>query len=129
MTTRPTIITTLHAALLLAATAAHAVTLSTPPLHPDAGGRLVCTAVHIGQRDVGITAQIMGDARQNVTDFVSTEWSSENAGMLASVTAESSADDARYCTVTVTGGGRSQVRAALEAFDADGVRTAIVEAR
>jgi hypothetical protein len=31
--------------------------------------------------------------------------------------------------VTVTGGGRSQVRAALEAFDANGVRTAVVEAR
>jgi len=80
-------------------------------------------------RSITLGVQILGDAQQNVTDFVSTEWSSETDGILASVAAESNLPEARYCKVTVGGGGRSQVRAALEAFDANGVRTAIVEAR
>lgn len=121
--------TALQAVALLAATAAHAATLSTPPLHPDAGGRLACTAVNTGNRPITIGVQIVGDAGQNVTLFVSTEWSSEVDGVLASVSAESNMPEARYCKVTIGGGGRSQVRAALEAFDADGNRTAIVEAR
>jgi hypothetical protein len=121
--------TALQAAALLAATAAHAATLSTPPLHPDAGGRLACTAINVGSRSITIGVQILDDAQRNVTDFVSTEWSSETDGILASVAAESNLPEARYCKVTVGGGGRSQVRAALEAFDANGVRTAIVEAR
>jgi hypothetical protein len=126
---RAGILRTIQATALLAATAAQAVTLTTPPLHPDAGGRLACTVVNVGQRALGITAHIIGESGQDVTDFVATEWSSESADVLASVDAESSADDARYCKVVVTGGGRSQVRAALEAFDATGARTAIVEAR
>jgi hypothetical protein len=121
--------TALQAAALLAATAAHAATLTTPPLHPDAGGRLACTAVNAGGRSITIGVQILGDAQQNVTEFVATEWSSETDGILASVAAESSLPEARYCKVTIGGGGRSQVRAALEAFDANGVRTAVVEAR
>jgi len=120
--------TALQAAALLAATAAHAATLTTPPLHPDAGGRLACTAINVG-RSITIGVQILDDAQRNVTDFVSTEWSSETDGILASVAAESNLPEARYCKVTIGGGGRSQVRAALEAFDANGVRTAIVEAR
>jgi hypothetical protein len=129
MRTRATIQTVLQLGLLLGATSAGAVTLSTPPLHPDPGGRLVCTAVNVGGRAIGIAARIVSDVGQNVTDFVATEWASEGDGVVASVAAESSAEAARYCTVTVSGGGRSQVRAALEAFDADGTRTAIVEAR
>ena len=121
--------TALQAAALLATTVAHAATLTTPPLHPDAGGRLACTAVNAGGRSITIAVQIVGDAGQNTTEFVATEWSSEADGILASVAAESTLTDARYCKVTIGGGGRSQVRAALEAFDADGVRTAIVEAR
>jgi hypothetical protein len=121
--------TALQAAALFAATAAHAATLTTPPLHPDAGGRLACTAINAGGRSITIGVQILDDAQQNVTDFVSTEWSSETDGILASVAAESNLPEARYCKVTIGGGGRSQVRAALEAFDANGVRTAIVEAR
>lgn len=113
---------------LLLATTAQAVTLTTPPLHPDAGGRLACTVVNVGQRPIGITAQIVGDGGQDVTDFVATVWADETTGVLASVDAESNADAARYCKVVVTGGGRSQVRAALEAFDATGTRTAVVEA-
>ena len=117
-----------QAMMLVIATAAHAVTLSTPPLHPDAGGRLVCTVVNVGGRRIDIAAQIVAEAGDNVTDFAATEWSSESDEILASVIAESSAEAARYCKVTVTGGGRSQVRAALEAFDENGVRTAVVEA-
>jgi len=118
----------LQAAALFAATA-HAATLTTPPLHPDAGGRLACTAVNAGGRPISIGVQILGDAGQNVTEFVATEWSSETDGILASVAAESNLPEARYCKVSIGGGGKSQVRAALESFDANGVRTAIVEAR
>jgi len=117
-----------QAMMLVIATAAQAVTLSTPPLHPDADGRLVCTVVNVGGRKIGIAAEVVADAGQNVTDFAATEWSSESAEIPASVVVESSAEAARYCKVTVTGGGRSQVRAALEAFDQSGTRTAVVEA-
>ncbi len=120
--------TALQAAALLAATAAHAATLTTPPLHPDAGGRLACTAVNAGGRAISIGVQIVGDTGQNVTGFVATEWSSEADGILASVAAESNMPEARYCKVTIGGGGRSQVRATMEAFDANGTRTAVVEA-
>jgi hypothetical protein len=116
-------------AALTLATAAPAATLTTPPLHPDPGGRLVCTAVNAGGRAIGIEAVIADDAGANVTEFVSTAWSTDAADVLASVTAESSIDTARYCQVKVSGGGKSQVRASLEAFDANGNRTAIVEAR
>ena len=121
--------TAIQAAMMLViATAAHAVTLSTPPLTPDPDGRLACTVVNVGRRKIDIAAQIVGESGDNVTDFASTEWSSESADTLASVVVESSAEAARYCKVTVTGGGRSQVRAALEAFDQNGIRTAVVEA-
>ena len=114
---------------LFVATAAHAVTLSTPPLHPDAGGKLSCTAVNVGTRQIGITAQIVSDGGENVTDFASNQYQDPADQVLASVIVESTAGSARYCKVTVSGGGRSQVRAALEAFDANGNRTAVVEAR
>ena len=120
--------TTLQALALFTATAAHAVTLSSPPVTPDPGGRLTCTVVNVGSRPIGITAQIVGDTGQNVTDFAATEYQDGSDDVLASVLVESMMDEARYCKVTVTGGGRSQVRAALEAFDANGTRTAIFEA-
>ncbi len=115
-------------AALAVATAAHAATLTTPPLHPDTDGRLACTAVNASGRAIGIVARIVADDGQIVTDFASTQWADEAAGVLASVSAESHAETARYCTVSITGGGRSQVRASLEAFDATGTRTAVVEA-
>jgi hypothetical protein len=114
---------------LVAASAAQAATLSTPPLHPDPGGRLACTVVNVGHRALGIQAGILNDANQNVTEFASTQYQDGPGDTVASVVVESAADAARYCKVTVSGGGRSQVRAALEAFDANGVRTAVVEAR
>jgi hypothetical protein len=114
---------------LLAASAAQAATLSTPPLHPDPDGRLVCTVVNVGNRDLAIQAGILDDAGQNVTEFASTQYQDGPGDKVASVTVDSAADAARYCRVTVSGGGRSQVRASLEAFDANGVRTAVVEAR
>ena len=116
-------------ALFAATAAAQAATLSTPPLTPDPGGRLACTVVNVGNRSLDIQAGILSDTGQNVTEFVATEWSSEVDGVLASVAAESTLPEARYCKVAIGGGGRSQVRAALEAYDANGVRTAIVEAR
>ena len=114
---------------LLAASAAQAATLSTPPLTPDPGGRLACTVVNVGHRSLAIQAGILNDANQNVTEFASTQYQDGPGDTVASVVVESAADAARYCKVTVSGGGRSQVRAALEAFDANGVRTAVVEAR
>ena len=114
---------------LFAASAAQAATLSTPPLTPDPGGRLACTVVNVGQRALGIQAGILNDANQNVTEFASTQYQDGPGDVVASVAVESANDAARYCKVTVSGGGRSQVRAALEAFDANGVRTAVVEAR
>ena len=114
---------------LFAASAAQAATLSTPPLTPDPGGRLACTVVNVGHRSLGIQAGILNDANQNVTEFASTQYQDGPGDTVASVVVESAADTARYCKVTVAGGGRSQVRAALEAFDANGVRTAVVEAR
>jgi hypothetical protein len=114
---------------LLTASAAQAATLSTPPLHPDAGGRLSCTVVNVGHRALTIQAGILSDAGQNVTEFASSQYQDGPGDKIASVVVESAADAARFCKVTVSGGGRSQVRAALEAFDANGVRTAVVEAR
>ena len=114
---------------LVAASAAQAATLSTPPLTPDPGGRLACTVVNVGHRALDIQAGILSDANQNVTEFASTQYQDGPGDTVASVVVESAADTARYCKVTVSGGGRSQVRAALEAFDANGVRTAVVEAR
>jgi hypothetical protein len=118
----------MQAIMLVVAAAAQAVTLSTPPLHPDANGRLSCTVVNVGGRKIAMAAEIVGEAGDNVTDFAATEWSSGDETVPASMTVESSADAARYCKVVVTGGGRSQVRAALEAFDQAGTRTAVVEA-
>jgi hypothetical protein len=115
-------------AALVAVTSARAATLTTPPVHPDPNGRLSCTAVNVSGRAIGIAAQIVNTAGDNVTDFISTAWANETDTVLAAVTAESSADAARYCRVTVSGGGRAQVRASLEALDANGNRTAIVEA-
>jgi hypothetical protein len=117
------------AAALFMATAANAVTLSTPPLHPDAGGKLSCTVVNVGGREIGIAAQIVSGTGENVTDFAANQYQDASDEILASVVVESTAGSGRYCRITVTGGGRSQVRASLEAFDADGTRTAIVEAR
>ena len=113
---------------LLTASAAQAVTLSTPPLHPDPGGRLACTVVNVGQRALTIQAGVLSDAGQNVTEFASSQYQDGPDDKIASVVVESASDAARFCKVTVSGGGRSQVRAALEAFDANGVRTAVVEA-
>jgi hypothetical protein len=112
---------------LFAASAAGAATLSTPPLTPDPGGRLACTVVNVGHRALTIQAGILNDANENVTEFASTQYQDGPGDTVASVLVESAADAARYCKVTVSGGGRSQVRAALEAFDANGVRTAVVE--
>jgi hypothetical protein len=114
---------------LFAATTAQAATLSTPPLTPDPGGRLACTVVNVGHRDLDIQAGILSDGGQNVTEFASSQYQDGPGDKIASVVVESAADAARFCKVTVSGGGRSQVRASLEAFDANGVRTAVVEAR
>jgi len=46
---------------LLTASAAQAVTLSTPPLHPDPGGRLACTVINVGHRSLAIQAGILSD--------------------------------------------------------------------
>jgi hypothetical protein len=113
---------------LFTASAAQGATLSTPPLTPDPGGRLACTVVNVGHRALGIQAGILSDAGQNVTEFASSQYQDGSDETIASVVVESAADTARFCKVTVSGGGRSQVRAALEAFDANGVRTAVVEA-
>ena len=121
--------TTILLLALFAASAAQAATLSTPPLHPDPGGRLSCTVVNVGHRDLGIEAGILNDAKQNVTEFASSQYQDGPGDMIASVVVDSAADAARFCKITVSGGGRSQVRASLEAFDANGVRTAVVEAR
>ena len=118
----------IQAAALFAATAAHAVTLSTPPLTPDPGGKLACTVVNVGTRSLAINAQVIGDTGQNVTDFASNQYQDGSDDVIASVMVESTADAARYCKISVSGGGRSQVRATLEAVDANGVRTAVVEA-
>jgi hypothetical protein len=114
---------------LFVATAAHAVTLGTPPLHPDAGGKLSCTVVNVSTRQLGIVARIVSDSGENVTDFASSQYQDPNDEILASVVVESTAGSARYCRIEVSGGGRAHVRASLEAFDADGKRTAVVEAR
>ena len=121
--------TAIHLLALFAASAAQAASLSTPPLTPDPGGKLACTVVNVGQRALTIQAGILDDAGQNVTEFASTQYQDGPGDLIASVVVESAADAARYCKVTVSGGGKSQVRASLEAFDANGVRTAVVEAR
>jgi hypothetical protein len=99
------------------------------PGHPDPGGKLSCTAVNVGPRPIGIEAQIVNDGGENVTDFASNQYQAANDQVLASVVVESTAGSARYCRIVVSGGGRSHVRASLEAFDANGTRTAVVAAR
>jgi hypothetical protein len=126
MTTRKPV-PMLLASLALAATTASAATLTTPPLQPDPDGRLVCTVVNATRRSFDMRAAIVGPTGEIVTDFVSTAWS--NDGRLVEVVAESSSDVASVCVVEIGTNRKSSVRAILEAFDADGVRTAVVEAR
>jgi hypothetical protein len=117
------------ALVLGGATVVAATTLATPPLHPDRDGRLVCTIVNVMGRRIDFRAQIVSTKGDNVTDFVATDWLDDAATILRTLTAESSADDASYCLVTITRGGKAGLRASLEAFDAAGNRTAVVEAR
>jgi hypothetical protein len=115
--------------LLGGASVAAATTLATPPLHPDLDGRLVCTVVNVMGRRIEFRAQVVSTKGDNVTDFVATDWLDDAATILRTLTAESNADDASYCVVTVTRGGKAGLRASLESFDAAGNRTAVVEAR
>jgi hypothetical protein len=112
---------------LFLATAAHAATLSTPPLHPDAGGKLSCTVVNVGSRDIGIAAQIVSDGGENVTDFAANQYQDPDDQVLASVVVESTAGAARYCKVTVSGGGARRC-GRRRGVRHERTRTAVVEA-
>ena len=113
---------------LIVTSSSYGVTLSTPPLHPDPDGRLLCTVVNVSGRAIGITAAIVSDVGTNVTDYIVTNWMDESRGILSEVDSESRDDRARYCKITVTGGGKAHVRGTLEAFDVGGNRTGLVEA-
>jgi hypothetical protein len=120
-------------ALLLAlgtSATAHAFHLRTSSLRPPPGGRLVCTVVNLSGEAIGITAQIVGTGGTNVTDFISTSWRDETAGVLDQVVSESRDARARYCRITVDGSKRRRsVRGVLDAFDRDGKPTGTAEAR
>ena len=110
---------------LAGVTTASAATLTTPALSPDPDGRLVCTILNVTRRGFDIQAAIVSATGGIVTDFARTDWS--NDGRLIQVVVEASADDARSCTVDIGTNRKNSVQVVLEAFDAQGVRTAVVE--
>jgi hypothetical protein len=108
---------------------AYGVTINTRRVVPPPDGSVVCTALNLSGKAVGITAQIMNDGAINVTDWIQTQWQSEDEGILSAVISQSNADDARYCRVIVTGGRKSDVSVLVETFSADGGRTSFATPR
>ena len=117
------------AALAVFASNASAATVTTRRIQPGLATTVVCSALNLGGKPIGITAQIMDRAGTNVTDLVATQWLDEAGGILASVRSESRNPDASYCKVEITGGRRSDVSVLLELFDADGNRIGFVTPR
>ena len=108
--------------LLGLSTTAGAVTINTMRVQPVDGGSVVCTALNMTGKPIGITAQVSDQTGANVTDFISTEWLDETLGILHTVRSESRNPDASYCKVVVTGGRRSDVSVLIEVLDANGQR-------
>src|SRR5262245_32254711 len=88
---------------LAAAEAAGAATLSTPPIQPGEGQKLVCTVVNVRGRDIDFTVSIIDRFGGIVTDFVRTDRDATET-ILLTVRAESGSPDARYCRIDVTRG-------------------------
>ena len=94
------------------------VTLRTPPLIADPTGSLRCVALNLTDRPIGITAQIITDDGNNVTDFIRTFWQDEGGTVLAEVISASFHNQAaRYCLITVRGGTKGDVAGLLVKYD------------
>jgi len=94
------------------------VTLRTPPLIADPAGSLRCVVVNLTDRPIGITAQIMTNDSNNVTDFIRTFWQDEAGTVLAEVISASFHNEAaRYCLITVRGGTARDVAGVLVKYD------------
>jgi hypothetical protein len=104
---------------------AGAITLATPALAPEPDGRLVCTIVNVTRRAFDMGAAIVTATGGIVTDFAWTVWS--NDGRLIQLVVEANADDARACAIDIGTNRKNSVQVVLEAFDAQGVRTGVVE--
>jgi hypothetical protein len=113
---------------LLTATA-WAGTIRTKDLDVPPGGMLVCTVLNLTEAPLDIAPAIVSHDQGIRTDFVATSWQDEIALIPDTVVLESMASDACHCIVGLQGGRRRDVRVLLEAFDADGVRTAFVGGR
>jgi hypothetical protein len=103
---------------MIMGSSARAGTLSTAPIQPAEGQKLVCTAVNLSGKSLQITAQIIDRYGDNVTDFIRTDWNQDET-VLTTVRAESSNPDARYCRVTVLRGRKAEVAASLQACSWD----------
>ena len=94
------------------------VTLRTPPLIADPTGSLRCVALNLTDRPIGITAQIITDDGNNVTDFIRTFWQDEGGTVLAEVISASFHNQAaRYCLITATGGTKGDIAGLLVKYD------------
>jgi len=110
---------TVTAALLAGVVStAGAATLATAPIQPGDGEKLVCTVVNTSGKSLNVTAALIDRWGAIVTDFVRTDWN-ESGTALVTVHAESASPDARYCRVTVKGGGKGTVTASLQACTLD----------
>jgi hypothetical protein len=117
---------TLAAALLVVAFAgvARAQSIITPGLEPPVSGGLDCGVVNAGTKTVTYVLQVY-DFNANVV--INPSRFESTLAAHRSVVSSTTDDDARYCVVTMKGGGKSKVRVALSVRDAGGVLLAAVE--
>ncbi len=106
------------------------LTMCTSAIVPDSGGYLYCTVRATGGSPIGIVARIMSGAGVDVTEFGTGFRASPDVtanGYYAEETADSLADEARYCRATVDGVRRkNDVQISLTAFDQHGAAVATV---
>ena len=94
------------------------VTLRTPALIADSTGSLRCFALNLTDRPIAITAQIISNDGNNVTDFIRTYWQDEGGTILAEVISASFHNlEARHCLITVRGGTARDVAGLFVKYD------------
>jgi len=94
------------------------VTLRTPALIADPTGSLRCFALNLTDRPIAITAQIISNDGNNVTDFIRAYWQDEGGTILAEVISASFHNpEARHCLITVRGGTARDVAGLFVKYD------------